>query len=88
MEKVEIKYELHRGKKPEKYIFRGKNALIEAQKLLENKYNGDVIKWVYLKKYWMDRRAEKSVYYYIRVLCSRFSYGSNYRRVLKWKEKN
>ena len=50
MEKVEIKYELHHGKKPEKYIFRGKNALIEAQKLLENKYNGDVIKWVYLKK--------------------------------------
>lgn len=45
MEKVEIKYELQRGKKPEKYIFRGKNALIEAQKLLENKYNGDVIKW-------------------------------------------
>ena len=44
MEKVEIKYELHHGKKPEKYIFRGKNALIEAQKLLENKYNGDVIK--------------------------------------------
>ena len=44
MERVEIKYEMKRGKKVEKYIFHGKNALEEAQKLLENKYNGTVIK--------------------------------------------
>lgn len=40
MERLEIKYESQRGKKPEKYIFRGKRALEEAQKLLAEKYNG------------------------------------------------
>jgi len=40
MERLEIKYESQRGKKPEKYIFHGKQAIEEAYKLLAEKYNG------------------------------------------------
>lgn len=40
MERLEIKYESQRGKKPEKYIFHGKQAIEEAYKLLATKYIG------------------------------------------------
>lgn len=42
MEKITIKYEMHSGKKPEKYIFTGKNALKNARNLINKKYIGGI----------------------------------------------
>lgn len=42
VERITIKYESDTGKKPEKYIFTGKNALKNARNLINKKYIGGI----------------------------------------------